>query len=694
MTTVNEVRAGIALLTLENPPVNALSHALRRSLAERLGRCLADPSVRGIMLIGTGGRAFSAGADIGEFDSPSSHADPSLGTLIQQIENAHLPIVAVIDGHALGGGLELALGCHWRVASRKSRLGLPEIHLGLIPGAGGTQRLPRLIGVQSAYEMMLSGNPVDAERALALGLVDGVLEDDVSEQAFHWFSALLDSGKGVRRSRELSVAELALPALSSRAATRAALALRRCVDASIHQPFDVALQLERETFAALESSTESAALRYGFFAERRAGNLLGLEAGTRPLALHKVAVVGAGTMGSGIAMCFANAGFAVSLLDVNPDSLARGLTTIRQTYESQVSKGRLRVEVAEALIRRVEPQSGFEAIAEADLVVEAVFEDLAVKQTVFETLDRIMKPGALLASNTSTLDIDSIAGFTGRPGLVLGLHFFSPAPVMRLLEIVRGDATRDDVLVTALALAKTLGKVGVVARSGDGFIGNRMWHQYLRQASLLVEEGASPMQVDRALQDWGFAMGPLRVADLAGLDVGYSIRQRQYRDYPQQRWSGWLDRVSERGRLGLKGGKGIYAYPEGSRQAVEDPQIQTLIDDYRRERGVVARTFTDEEIVSRCLDALSVEGIRLLEEGIAHRGSDVDAVFLNGYGFPRVQGGPLFQADQTGLPALLGRLNQRAAQGEAQFWTPPRLLSNLVQRGGRLSTYEEEVADE
>lgn len=690
MTTAYEVHAGIALLTLDNPPVNALSHALRRSLAERLERCLTDSSVRGILLIGTGGRAFSAGADISEFDSPASHAGPSLGTLIQQIEDAPLPIVAVIDGHALGGGLELALGCHWRVASRTSRLGLPEIHLGLIPGAGGTQRLPRLIGAQPAYEMMLSGKPVDAERAVALGLIDGVLEGDVSEQALHWFAALLDSGKGVRRSRDRQVAEHALPALPPRAVSHAAQALRRCVEASIHQPFDVALQLESETFAALERSAESAALRHGFFAERRAGHLAGLEAGTRPLALHTIAVVGAGTMGSGIAMCFANAGFTVSLLDVNPDSLARGLSSIRQAYETQVNKGRLSVEAAEALIGRVEPQSGFEAIADADLVVEAVFEDLAVKQTVFETLGRLMKPSALLASNTSTLDIDRIASFTGRPGQVLGLHFFSPAPVMRLLEIVRGRATRDEVLVTALALAKTLGKVGVVARSGDGFIGNRMWHQYLRQASLLVEEGASPVQVDRALQDWGFAMGPLRVADLAGLDVGYSIRQRQYRDYPQQRWSGWLDRISESGRLGLKGGQGIYAYPEGHRQPAEDPVIQTLIDDYRRERGVVVRTFTDEEIVSRCLDALSVEGLRLLEEGIAQRSSDVDAVFLNGYGFPRTQGGPLFQADQAGLPALLSRLHQRAAEGEAPFWTPPRLLCNLVQRGSHLSSYEEE----
>jgi len=690
MTNMYEVRAGIALLTLDNPPVNALSHALRRSLAERLERCLADTAVRGIMLLGTGGRAFSAGADISEFDSPASHADPSLSSLIQRIENSSLPVLAAIDGHALGGGLELALGCHWRVASGKSRLGLPEIHLGLIPGAGGTQRLPRLIGVKPAYEMMLSGRPVDAERALALGLIDGVLEGDFSEQAIHWFLALLDSGQGVRPSREQPVAEDVLPALSDKTATHAAQALRRCVEASTRQPFDVALQLERETFATLEQSAQSAALRHGFFAERRAGHLLGLEAGTRPLPLRQIAVVGAGTMGSGIAMCFANAGFAVSLLDVNPDSLARGLSAIRQTYAAQVRKGRLSAEAAEGRLRQIEPQSGFEAIADADLVIEAVFEELAVKQTVFETLDRVMKPSALLASNTSTLDIDSIAGFTQRPGQVLGLHFFSPAPVMRLLEIVRGRGTRDDVLVTALDLAKTLGKVGVVARSGDGFIGNRMWHQYLRQASLLVEEGASPMQVDRALQDWGFAMGPLRVADLAGLDVGYSIRQRQYRDYPHQRWSGWLDRISEAGRLGLKGGEGIYAYPEGSRQPSEDPVIQALIDEFRREHGVVARSFSDEEIVSRCLDALSVEGIRLLEEGIAQRGSDVDAIFLNGYGFPRAQGGPLFQADQTGLPALISRLNHRAAEAEAPFWTPPRLLCNLAQRGDSLSAYEGE----
>ncbi|NWB27812.1 3-hydroxyacyl-CoA dehydrogenase NAD-binding domain-containing protein [Pseudomonas gingeri] len=690
MTTLYEVHAGIALLTLDNPPVNALNHALRRSLGERLERCLADPAVRGIMLMGTGGRAFSAGADIAEFDSPASHAEPSLDVLIRRIENANLPILAAIDGHALGGGLELALGCHWRIASRRSRLGLPEIHLGLIPGAGGTQRLPRLIGLEPAYDMMLGGQPVDADRALGLGLVDEVCDGEVREQALNWFAALLDSGKGVRRSCARQVVEQALPALSGRAASRAAQALRQCVEASVHQPFEAALDLERTTFANLERSAESAALRHGFFAERRAGTLLGLAAGTRPLALHKIAVVGAGTMGSGIAMCFANAGFTVGLLDVNPDSLARGLAGIRQNYQAQVDKGRLSAGAARQLVGRIEPHDRFEAIADADLVVEAVFEDLAVKQTVFATLDRVMKPQALLASNTSTLDIDHIAGFTRRPRQVLGLHFFSPAPVMRLLEIVRGRATRDEVLVTALGLARTLGKVGVVARSADGFIGNRMWHQYLRQASLLVEEGASPMQVDRALQDWGFAMGPLRVADLAGLDVGYSIRQRQYRDYPDQRWSGWLDRVSESGRLGLKGGQGIYAYPQGSRQAVEDPSVQALIEAYRRERGVMPRAFTDEEIVSRCLDALSVEGIRLLEDGVAQRGSDVDAVFLNGYGFPRVQGGPLFQADEAGLPALIERLNRRAAQDDAAFWAPPRLLGNMAQRGARLSAYEGE----
>ncbi|NWE72371.1 enoyl-CoA hydratase/isomerase family protein [Pseudomonas gingeri] len=690
MTTLYEVHAGIALLTLDNPPVNALSHALRRSLAERLERCLADPAVRGIILMGAGGRAFSAGADIAEFGSLASHADPSLGALIGQIENARLPILAAIDGHALGGGLELALGCHWRVASRRSRLGLPEIHLGLIPGAGGTQRLPRLIGLQPAYEMMLGGQPIDAERAAQLGLVDEVLDGEFAARALRWFVALLDGGQGVRRSCQREVVEQALPALPGRVASHAAQALRQCVEASVRQPFEAALELERTTFAALESSAESGALRHAFFAERRAGTLSGLAAGTRPLALHKIAVVGAGTMGSGIAMCFANAGFSVGLLDVNPDSLTRGLAGIRQNYKTQVDKGRLSVDAAQQLIRRIAPHDSFEAIADADLVIEAVFEDLAVKQTVFATLDRVMKPQALLASNTSTLDIDRIAGFTSRPGQVLGLHFFSPAPVMRLLEIVRGRATRDEVLVTALDLARTLGKIGVVARSADGFIGNRMWHQYLRQASLLVEEGASPMQVDRALQDWGFAMGPLRVADLAGLDVGYDIRQRQYRDYPDQRWSGWLDRVSELGRLGLKGGTGIYAYPQGSRQAVEDPLIQTLIEDYRRERGVVARTFSDEEIVSRCLDALSVEGIRLLEEGVAQRGSDIDAVFLNGYGFPRAQGGPLFQADRAGLAALIERLARRAGESDARFWAPPRLLCDVMAHGGRLSSHEGE----
>jgi 3-hydroxyacyl-CoA dehydrogenase len=688
-----DIRRGIAVVLLDAPPVNALGSALRTALYERIGAALDHPHVRGIVLAGSTPRAFSAGADIAEFGTADGTAFPSLNDLIERIENARVPVVAAIGGFALGGGLELALGCHARVALAGANVGLPEITLGLMPGAGGTQRLPRLIGRAAAHEFIAAGRPWRADAAQRAGIVDAVLDTDLVEGAVTWLAARIEFGLALPRTcdRQLPAGDDGVPAIKTVRANSYALpleAIGHAVEAAGALPFRQGIALEKTLFEMLVARPESAALRYAFFAERRAATIDDpLAKAAQAREIGSVGIVGAGTMGAGIATCFANACMAVQLFDAKPESLERGMASIRAYFAQQVDKGRLAAADAERRVACVTPVTEMEALASSDLVVEAVFEDLDVKRNVFAALDAVLRPGAILATNTSTLDVNAIAGFTARPRDVVGLHFFSPAPVMKLLEIVRGDATAPDVLVTAQALARRLGKVGVVSGVCDGFIGNRMWHQYLRQAARVVELGATPQQVDAALERWGFAMGPFRVADLAGLDVGYLIRQRQQREFPDVRWPAWLDRVSETGRLGQKGGRGIYRYDTGRRGGETDPEVDALIAASRVAAGVELRAFGDDEIVEWCTHALIVEGARLLEEGIAQRGSDVDAVFLNGYGFPRQRGGPLFHADALGLHAVAATLLDRAKHEEPAFWRAPTLLLDLAARKRKLSGF-------
>lgn len=687
-----DMRRGIAVVLLDSPPVNALGLALRTSLYERIGTVLEHPEVRGIVLAGSTPRAFSAGPDIAEFGTAASTAFPSLNDLIERIENARVPVVAAIDGFALGGGMELALGCHARVASSGANLGLPEITLGLMPGAGGTQRLPRLIGHAAACAFIAAGRPQRAEAAQQAGIVDAVVDGELLDAAVNWLATRLESGPALLRTcdRPLPADGGGDPVKAARAKGYALPleAIDRAIDAAGALPFDQGLALEQTLFEGLVARPESAALRYAFFAERRAATIDDPLAKTaRAREISVIGVVGAGTMGAGIATCFANAGMTVRLFDAKLDSLARGMASIHAYFTQQGEKGRLAAPEAERRIACVTPVTAITELASVDLVVEAVFEDLEVKREVFASLDAVLRPGAILATNTSTLDVNAIAAFTGRPGDVVGLHFFSPAPVMKLLEIVRGDVTAPDVLVTAQALARRLGKVGVVSGVCDGFIGNRMWHEYLRQAARVVELGATPQQVDVALEQWGFAMGPFRVADLAGLDVGYLIRQRQQREFPGTRWPAWLDRVSETGRLGQKGGRGIYRYDTGWRGGEPDAEIDALIAACRVAADIAPRTFSDDEIVEWCTHALIVEGARLLGEGIAQRGSDVDAVFLNGYGFPRHRGGPLFHADELGLRRVIAALQAHAQREEPAFWQAPALLSDLAAQGQKLSAF-------
>ncbi|WP_444756652.1 3-hydroxyacyl-CoA dehydrogenase NAD-binding domain-containing protein [Pseudomonas sp. A014] len=674
------VRDGVACIALDHPPLNTLGGALRQALMAALARAEGDPAVRGIVLHGATSRAFSAGADITEFDG--AQVSPGLGELIQRIEGSRLPVLAAIEGHALGGGLELALGCHLRVVGEGASLGLPEIKLGLIPGAGGTQRLPRLVGMATAHELIISGRSLGAAEAVRLGLAEACLPAPLVENALAWLQDYLAQGHRTLPMAEREVAEQALGDPLGTHAGPALAAARQCVEASARLPLAEGLAEEQAAFAALVRTPESAALRHAFFAERQAAAAVSAAA---PRELRRAAVIGAGTMGSGIAICLLDAGLEVRLLDVREAAVQGGMDTITEHYRRQQAKGRLSADQVQARLHSLWPTTDYADLADCDLLIEAVFERLDIKQAVFEQLDRVARPGAVLASNTSTLDIDRIAAFTQRPGDVLGLHFFSPAPVMRLLEIVRGRATSDAVLRSAQVLARRMGKVGVVAGVCDGFIGNRMWHQYLRQASQLVAEGATPQQVDQAMQAWGFAMGPFRVADLAGLDVGLMIRQRWRDDYPDQPWAGWLDAVSASGRVGLKGGAGIYRYQ--GREALVDEEIQALIVAWRHEQGLVPQAFDDQAIVRRCVQALIVEGARLLQAGIARRASDVDAVFINGYGFPRWRGGPLFQADQWRLDSVVAGLRAYAGHAEPGFWAPPPLLVELAASGRPLGQW-------
>ncbi len=686
-----ESNGAVAVIRMDNPPVNGLGAALRGAIVADLDRALADPAITAIVLTGSE-RAFSGGADVREFGTPLAARPPILSSVIEAIETSTKPVVAAISGMALGGGLELAMGCHFRIARPDAQLGLPEVKLGLLPGAGGTQRLPRLIGLEPALNMIVSGEPVAASKFEGTPLVDALAQGDLLTEAVALAQQVVAEGRPLKRARDLKVrhpspaAFLQFARNTVGAAAKQYPAPLKCVEAvaaSVTKPFDAGLAFERELFLGLMTTPESRALRHIFAAERAAAKI-DVPEGTSARPLNKVGVIGAGTMGGGIAMSLANAGIPVVLLEARQDALDKGLATIRKNYEGSLKKGKLTQGKLDERMALISPTLTYDAFADIDLAVEAVFESMEVKQQVFSALDAVMKPGAILASNTSALDLDAIAAFTKRPQDVIGLHFFSPANVMRLLEVVRGAQTAPDVLATAMALAKRIKKIAVVSGVCDGFIGNRILARYGMAANDVLERGASPQQIDAALQKFGFAMGIFRVGDLAGLDIGWAGRKRRAAAEPGKDFGVFADKLCEAGRFGQKTGAGWYRYEPGKREALVDPAVESMLAAYRAEKGVSApRKFSDAEIVERCIYAMVNEGARILDEGIAQRASDIDIVYLNGYGFPAQRGGPMLYADQVGLANVARALRRIAAEpgADAAFWTPAPRLARLADEG-------------
>jgi 3-hydroxyacyl-CoA dehydrogenase len=683
MATNYGVDGRVAVIRIDNPPVNGLGHATREGILRDLRRALADDGVDAVVLTGRPG-FFSAGADITEFGTAKAAAEPVLPAVIVAVEDATKPVVAAIDGSCLGGGLELALATHYRVATAASRIGLPEVNLGIVPGAGGTQRLPRVLGAPLAAEMITSGAPRTAgELAAAPGqrLIDRIGEGDVVAAAVA-FAAEVADVRPLPRIRDLTVDPAPLESLRAKLIRRsrgfrAPLAALDLVETATTAPIDEGLAAERATFRDLVESDQSAALRHAFFAERTARKVPDIAADTTPRTVERVGVVGAGTMGGGIAMNFLNAGIPVTIVETAQEALERGLGVVRKNYQIQVDRGKLTAEELERRMALLSPGLDVAAVADCDLVIEAVFEDMAVKRALFEQLDRVAKPGAVLATNTSTLDVDQIAAATRRPADVVGMHFFSPANVMKLLEVVRGKHTADDVLVTAMAVGQRIGKTCVVARVCDGFIGNRMLGAYRDAAYDLLRRGATPADIDGAIEGFGFAMGPFRMGDLAGNDIGWAIRKRRYAEHPEMPRDEIADALCEMGRFGQKTGAGWYDY-EG-RDAVASPVVDGLLAEYWHRHGVERTTFDPQEIVQRLVFALTDEGARILDEGIALRASDIDVVYLAGYGFPRHQGGPMHHANAVGLPVVLDAL-RRFHGGD---WRPAPLLERLAREGGR-----------
>uniref|UniRef100_UPI0035B4A1B8 3-hydroxyacyl-CoA dehydrogenase NAD-binding domain-containing protein n=1 Tax=Hylemonella sp. TaxID=2066020 RepID=UPI0035B4A1B8 len=689
------VRGDVAVITLNNPPVNGLGYETRKGIADALARANADAQVQAIVLTGAG-KAFSGGADIKEFGSPKALAEPNLLSVILAIENSAKPVVAAVHSVAMGGGLELALGCHYRVGAPGCKVALPEVKLGLIPGAGGTQRLPRVLGVEAALNMIVSGEPVPAEM---LAQVPGQkLFDKMAASA----ESLMDEAMALAREKAgvrplplvrelpckhpLGDAYFQFTRNMVGGMSKNFPAPLKCVDAveaATKKKFDEGLAYEREIFINLMWTPECRALRHVFAAERAASKIPDVPEDTPKREIKSVAVIGAGTMGGGITMNFLNAGIPVKMLEMKQEALDRGVATIRKNYEAQVGKGKLKQDKYEQRMSLLSTTLSYEDIKDADLVIEAVFEEMGVKEAVFRKLDEVMKKGAILASNTSTLDVNKIASFTQRPQDVVGLHFFSPANVMKLLEVVRGEKTAKDVLATVMAMAKTIKKTAVVSGVCDGFIGNRMIEQYSRQAGFLLEEGCTPEQVDKAIEKFGFAMGPFRMGDLAGNDIGWAIRKRRYVEKPGMKYSKTADLLCELGRYGQKTGAGWYDYKPGKRDAIPSQLVVDMIEKHRKDLGITPRKISDEEIVQRLVYALVNEAAHILEEGIASRASDIDMVYLTGYGFPLHRGGPMQYADTVGLFNVVQSM-QRFARNpldDSQFWQPAPLLARLVAAG-------------
>lgn len=693
MSASYQVTDGVAVISLDNPPVNGLGQGTRAGIVDGIQKAQADAAVQAVVIIGAG-KVFCGGADIREFGSPKAFAEPNLHVTIEAVERSTKPVVAAIHGVAMGGGLELALGCHYRVVAKGTQIALPEVNIGIVPGAGGTQRLPRVLGVDTALQMITTGASVPSEKlAAAPGqkLFDKLVDGDLLPAAI----AFAKDVAGVRplpSVRDLKVAAPADAEAFNKARAELAksrknlIAPQRCVDcveAATKLDLDAGIKFEREVFEGLVTGDQARALRHAFFGERAASKIPDVPADTPLRDIKNVAVIGAGTMGGGITMCFLNAGIPVTLLEMKQEAIDRGVGIIRKNYEAQVAKGKLAQDKYEQRMSLLTTTLSYDDIAQADMVIEAVFEDMGVKSQVFTKLDAVMKPGAILASNTSTLDVDKIAEVTKRPADVVGLHFFSPANVMRLLEVVRSKHTAKDVMATVMAVAKKIKKVAVVSGVCDGFIGNRMFEQYVRQGFFLVEEGATVQQVDKAAEAFGFAMGPFRVGDLAGNDIGFAIRKRRRVERPDVIYSPVGDAICELGRFGQKVGKGWYDYEAGKREPIPSAEVQGCIDKVRADKGVTPRQISDDEIVQRLVLAMVNEGALILEEGIASKASDIDMVYLTGYGFPVYRGGPMLYADMLGLPKVIELMKGFAANGgsDPAFWTPAPLLAKLAAEG-------------
>lgn len=695
----------IAVITVNNPPVNALSPGVPEGIADAIAKIAADDSIKGAVMIGAG-QTFIAGADIKEFGKiTSGQRKEGINFLdvIKSIEDCPKPTVAAIHGTAFGGGLEVAMGFHYRVAVASAQVGQPEVKLGLIPGAAGTQRLPRLAGVAKATQMCVDGNPISAKEALSLGIVDRIVEGDLLAGAIAFVREKIASGEKPPKTRERNeklgddatnapIFEAARA--QAKKAARGMMAPQAAIDAveaATKLSFDEGVAKEKELFQQCLFSDQSKAMIHVFFGEREVQKIPGIGKDTPQIAINKAAIIGAGTMGGGIAMNYANAGIPVIIKETTQEALDRGMATIRKNYQNSVNKGRFPQEVMDKRMALITPQLTYDGFEEADIITEAVFEGMALKKEIFAELDKIAKPGAILASNTSTLDIDEIASATSRPEWVIGHHYFSPANVMRLLEIVRGKATSNEVIATSMSLAKRLKKVGVLVGNCYGFVGNRMLHQYGREAQFLVEEGAKPQDIDGALYKFGMAMGPLAVGDLAGLDVGWRIRkEHRHLEKPGVRYPKVADELCERGRYGQKTGAGWYKYDE-NRKAIPDPEVDALIEQIAAAQGITRRTVTEEEIIERTQYALINEGAKILEEGIALRAVDIDIIYLNGYGYPAWRGGPMWYGDTVGLKKVYDRVCQFHAE-HGELWTPAPLLKELAEAGKTFAAFDKSKA--
>jgi 3-hydroxyacyl-CoA dehydrogenase len=695
MTAAYAVHGDVAVISLNNPPVNGLGLSTRQGITDGLAKANDDAAVRAIVITGAG-KAFSGGADIKEFGSPKALAEPNLLSVILAVENSSKPVVAAVHSVAMGGGLELALGCHYRIAAPGCSVALPEVKLGLVPGAGGTQRLPRVLGVEAALNMIVSGEPVKSEMLAMLPgqkLFDKMAAspESLAEEALTYARSVADARplplvRNLPCKHPLGDAYFQFARNMVKGMAKNFPAPAKCVDtveAATKKKFDDGMAVEREAFINLMWTPESRALRHLFTAERAASKIPDVPEDTPLRKIEKVAVIGAGTMGGGISMNFLNAGIPVVMLEMKQDALDRGVATIRKNYEAQVKKGKLKADKYEQRMALLTTTLSYDEIGSADLVIEAVFEEIGVKEKVFTELDRVMKPGAILASNTSTLDVDKIASFTKRPQDVVGLHFFSPANVMKLLEVVRGAKTAKDVMATVMVVAKKIKKTAVVSGVCDGFIGNRMIEQYGRQGGFLLDEGCTPAQVDKAMEKFGMAMGPFRMGDLAGNDIGWAIRKRRYQEKPDMKYSKTADLLCEKGRFGQKTGAGWYDYVPGKRDAIPNAEVVKMIEDHRKALGITPRKISDEEIVQRLVFSLVNEAAHILEEGIANKASDIDVVYIFGYGFPVHRGGPMLYADQVGLFNVVQAM-QRFAKNpldDAKFWQPAPLLARLVAEG-------------